>query len=360
MPGFDIESEFLAITLPEAKVAGAWALFDGLRRKDGSRAVEISKLQQARGHIEHFRSSNASWGFLTGPIDTLLRYPDENAAWVNFPSLELRTAFWGSLAVLFDIMDSGDRWRSAFNGSLIRLLTPEQRMTAKTDRISSRPPDDCFVWLSVDATLTTTGGFSWGSRVFRATASSDLPEFRPGCAKEFLIGECELIAATMAVTLREGFGGRNIVLRTDNQNVLSCVEHARSHSPVASRILRVIKRFCSGRHFDIMRVYVRSDRIVADGLTRWTDEDLNQWDLNEGATPVGGAARLRVVMGLSVRPASSEGEPSPNTFAIMGLAPHFLLAYNYQICEWRPINYAVASFLENWGPPAYSDQVLDA
>ena len=166
MLGFNINSEFLTITLPEAKVTGAWFLFDGLRQKAGSRTFGILELQQVRGHIEHFEASNAIWKFLTGPIDALLRYSDENAVWANCPSLEVWTAFWNSLMAVFDIMDSDDRWRAAFNGNLIRLLTPEQRLTVKLNQISSRYLDDCFVWLSADATLTTVGGLSWGGREF--------------------------------------------------------------------------------------------------------------------------------------------------------------------------------------------------
>ena len=198
-------------------------------------------------------------------------------------------------------------------------------------------------------------------RIFRVPTNAILPEFHLEGNAEFQIGECELIAATMAVMLRSGPGGRNIALCTDNQNALSWAEHDRSHSPVASRVLRVLNNFCLEHHIDVMPVYVRSEHnIIADGLTRWTDEQVDQWAVDEGMTPVDGAARLWAVMGLSYRPASSEREPLPNTFAIMGLVLHFLRAYNYRICEWRPSNYAVASFLENWGVSAYSDQVLDA
>ena len=66
--GFGIDSESLRITLPEAKIAGDLVLFDQLE-KNGALALEVVTIQQIRGHIEHFRASNAIWEFLTGPID---------------------------------------------------------------------------------------------------------------------------------------------------------------------------------------------------------------------------------------------------------------------------------------------------
>ena len=51
-------------------------------------------------------------------------------------------------------------------------------------------------------------------------------------------------------------------------------------------------------------------------------------------------------------------EKPPNTFAILGRVLHFYRPYNYRICECRPVHYAVASVLGNWGVPVFSDHVL--
>ena len=45
-------------------------------------------MHQARGHIAQIRAPNPMWEFLTGPIDFLLHYIDENAIWANSPSVE--------------------------------------------------------------------------------------------------------------------------------------------------------------------------------------------------------------------------------------------------------------------------------
>lgn len=115
------------------------------------------------------------------------------------------------------------------------LLTPEQRLPARLERIAPRFAPGRFVWVSVGATLTVLGGLSWGAREFlRIPAEAVLPHFRPPVSGDWSIGECELAAAVLAIMARCADGDRNVALRTDNQNVLSWAEHARSHSPLSN------------------------------------------------------------------------------------------------------------------------------
>ena len=132
----------------------------------------------------------------------------------------------------------------------------------------------------------------------------------------------------MAIFSWAGEGGRNVTLRTDNQNVLRWIEHARPQYPVAGRILRALNVYCVQNGFGVFPVYVRSaHNLFADGLTRWSDSELAVRVALEGMTQVDGAARLWAGMGLSYNPAS-ECEPLPNTFALMGRILHFIRAYN--------------------------------
>ena len=96
MLGSGVDFSYLAIRLPEAKVTGTRILFDQLQEKDFSRAIEVNTLQQERGHIEHFGTSNPMWKLVSLPIDTLRRYTDECASCVNCPALEVWQAFLGS------------------------------------------------------------------------------------------------------------------------------------------------------------------------------------------------------------------------------------------------------------------------
>ena len=200
MLGFDINSSTLEISLPVAKVAGDRVLFEQLVDRRGSRALEVVMLQRVRGHIEHFRASNAIWKFLTGPIDLVLRYTDEQATWVNCPVPEVWDSFWNGMDTVFDLTHSEYQWRGIFHGDLIRLLTPGQRLSVRMGRISPRFIPDRFAWVSVDATLDLMGGLSWGAReFFRTPASRALPHFRAPVTGGPIIGECELTAATMAI-----------------------------------------------------------------------------------------------------------------------------------------------------------------
>ena len=179
MLGSDINSKLLTISLPEAKIAGDRVLFEKLYETRGCRTLEVITSQQIRGHVEHFKASNALWKFLTGPIDLLLGYTDETAVWVNCHVPEVWVEFWDSVGIIFEQLTSDAQWRRMSRGNLIRLLTPEQRLSVHLNRISPRFASDAFIWVSVDATLSTLGGLSWGGReFFRVPASEVLPFLR--------------------------------------------------------------------------------------------------------------------------------------------------------------------------------------
>ena len=50
--------------------------------------------------------------------------------------------------------------------NLIRLLTAEPRRSVQLNHTSDRFAPDVFIWVSVDATMQTLGGLSWGDRDF--------------------------------------------------------------------------------------------------------------------------------------------------------------------------------------------------
>ena len=108
---------------------------------------------------------------------------------------------------------------------------------------------------------------------------------------------------------------RNVVLCADNQNVLSWVEHARSHSPVDNRILRTVNQFLLYSKVDVSPAYVRIGRnLFADGLTRWTPEEVDRWGHIEGMTPIDATEQLGADMFLSYNPIA-EVELPPNNSA---------------------------------------------
>ena len=96
---------------------------------------------------------------------------------------------------------------------------------------------------------------------------------------------------------------RNIVLCTDIANVLRWVEHARSHSPASSRILKAVNRFCLQQGVGVFPVYGRSERnVISDGLTRWSQVELDDWAAQEGMAEVDALSRLWEGLALSYNP----------------------------------------------------------
>ena len=113
-------------------------------------------------------------------------------------------------------------------------------------------------------------------------------------------------------------GGRNVLLCTDNQNVLNWAEHAGSHSPVANRILRTAHQFCIRNRVGVLPTYVRSGRnLFADGLTRWAPGEVGRWENMEGMTRIDATTQLWAEMALSDDPSPDDERP-PNAFAISG------------------------------------------
>ena len=145
----------------------------------------------------------------------------------------------------------------------------------------------------------------------------------------------------MAITTWSSGGDRNVVLRADNQNVLRWAEHARAQSPVPNRILKALNAFCLRHGVEVFPAYVRGEHdAYADGLTRRPHPQLEDWVTSEGMSQVDAASRLWAGMSLSYNP-DAEASPPPNTFALLGNILHFFRSYNYRVCEWRPIRYAV-------------------
>ena len=122
--------------------------------------------------------------------------------------------------------------------------------------------------------------------------------------------------------------------------------------------MRALNAFFIQNEIDVSPVYISSERnIVADGLTRWSHTEVENWASPERMTQIDGVTRLWAGMGFSYNP-DTNISPPPNTFALLGYILHFIRSYNYRVCDWRQSHYAVANVLGNWGVPVFPDQVL--
>ena len=120
----------------------------------------------------------------------------------------------------------------------------------------------------------------------------------------------------MAISTWSHGGRRHVALRTDNQNVLSRVGNAMAHSPAASRILRNADQLRLYNKVDVSPAYVRSGRnLFSDGLTRWTQGEVDRWANLEGMPQIYATAQLWAEMSLSYNPSADLDGP-PNNFAL--------------------------------------------
>ena len=78
-----------------------------------------------------------------------------------------------------------------------------------------------------------------GDREFSMYPASEVtPLFRDSSGDLPQIGEFELMAEVIAILYWSMEGFRNIIMRTDNHNVMSWVSRARSNSPAPNRLIR--------------------------------------------------------------------------------------------------------------------------
>ena len=84
-------------------------------------------------------------------------------------------SFRNGLSIVFHMMQSDQKWRHMCRGSLVRLLTPAQRLSVHLGRVSHRFLPDQFVWVSEDASLGVAGWVSWGEGEFSHAPVSDIP-----------------------------------------------------------------------------------------------------------------------------------------------------------------------------------------
>ena len=135
-------------------------------------------------------------------------------------------------------------------------------------------------------------------------------------------------------------GIRDILLCTDNRNVLRRAEPAKSNAPTENRVLRALNLFCLHYQVDVIPVYVRSGHnSVADGLTRRSEHTANDCSSREGTTRANAAEELWAHMSIPYN--TLPLAPSvPGTFSMLAEILTFFQRFNrYRAWEWRPRNY---------------------
>ena len=272
--GFEINTVDLTIRFPEQKRAGASVLFDELFADFGSNTMRMITLQQIRGNIEHFKSTNTLWSYFTAPIDALLGCGDECNLWVVAANADFWIAFWPSVEVIRTIRKCEKKWALLFCGSLERLLPPEQRFAC-------HEYPDRVVWMSGDATLETVAGVSWSDKQFFVFRAAPLVvPFRRNPSEEVIIGECELLVVLPIALLwgKEDIHSRILIVCADNMNVSEWLSGWRAKTGCSNRMLQSMIDYLIEEGVGIIPRYVRSGRnFSCDFLSRASDNDVLEW-----------------------------------------------------------------------------------
>ena len=185
------------------------------------------------------------WRYLTGSIDLLIQYADGNPIWINCPSEEAWTDFRNIATLVCNLTQSEEQRRHCFHGSSIRGMSKWILLATQLGRISTRFTPGDFAWVSADVALGIVGRLSFGDIEYFSVSIREvnhLARLFPADANR--IGDCELIAAIIAITRWSTGGLRNIILCTDDRNVLSWARNARSNPRSSNRVFRVLNSFC--------------------------------------------------------------------------------------------------------------------
>ena len=238
-------------------------------------------------------------------------------------------------------------WRALFHGSLFRLLPPHERLALKME---VRP----FVWITVDATLDYIAGVSWHDHECFRLSIEDCKRMC-GVDSDVLlkIGECEMLADALAIFLwgiKEGVV-RNIILCTGNRNVFHLMKKGKAKQGKYNRILKVVMDFTIRHNVEVSPQYLRSaHNITADGLARWTDQEIMEWLHRERMWQVDVPPEWMQTLDL----VDDVDEMAVHAARIRGKLMDFLRDGRNKVCEWRPGCFTTASLMWDWRAPCWA------
>ena len=307
--------------------------------------MHVATLQQIRGVAWHFESANVVLAYLTAPVDSLMCFGDERSDWEVCPNKEIWGDFRRTMEVVETHIPTESAWRALFEGQMIRMIKPEERLSLKLEKGVS-------VWISVDATMEWISGVSWNGRQFFRVRVIDFLHYFPSRMQEpFRIAECELMAAVFAILMWLKVDGviRHIIRCAANQNVFRWVSKSKAQLGAPNRIIRRLVGYSIREKIDVSPAYLRSARnLTADGLTRWADAEVSAWlhdqRMQQAAVP------LDWLQGLDLLTNLPDERPLTNSQALLHLMDFFKTSNN-RVFEWRPGCYTTASLLASWGIP---------
>ena len=213
-------------------------------------------LQQIRGNVERFRSTNMLRNYFTTPIGALLGSSGESGLWVMAANPDFWKSRRASMEVIRGTKKSELKWTQLRNGSSGRILPPEQRF-------SSRNYPDRVVWMSGDATLDSVAGTRWEDRQFFVFDAPPLiAPFKRNEKEDIIIGECGLLF-TLLITKLWGKKGKTaliLIICTGNLDVFELLKGRKAKACCSNRMLQALTDYLIDRGVEVIRRYVKSGR----------------------------------------------------------------------------------------------------
>ena len=128
------------------------------------------------------------------------------------------------------------------------------------------------------------GGISWKDREMSRFPTTATRQLIRDTGHDVIISESGLATSTQEILLwgmcREQ--PRIVVLRTDNLKVCHWVESGKIKTDTTCKILQRSLAWCVEKGVGVIPRYVRfGHKQSADGLTRWTDEECDQWGIEQ-------------------------------------------------------------------------------
>ena len=225
-----------------------------------------------------------------------------------------------------------------FTGKLVRILAPEEMLSISSER-------DRTIWVSGDATSDLISGISWKDKEMFRFPTGVINNLIGLMSCQLVISEWELAIAAIAVLLWGICRGmpRIVVLCTDNLNVFQWLDTSKSRGLANCPLLRLLLRLCIEVGVGIIPRYIRSlHRISADGLTRWSQYECEQWMYAHGMH--------RVELPELWLKWETEWEkraecPPLNAFELLAPLYQFYLTYRMRVVEWRSHMFGIARIL---------------
>ena len=157
--GYHVNLQSDVISLPDPKVVGAYNLIHQSVFNPGNYTIPLQSMQELRGCLNRWSSTNRLWRWLVEPVNQLLGQTDTGLQWIRSSNSEKWLAFWHVIQFLREVAVDETDWKSLFVGVFSELVGVYAEMSLPNDNRRC-------IWFSGGATPTCFAGINWSTREF--------------------------------------------------------------------------------------------------------------------------------------------------------------------------------------------------